>query len=389
MPTYLVELEQPLPAALGEELAKRVYYIAADIESFAMVALGDVVTGVEITTAGEADLAGLTRKVEHVCRTEVRPQRMVTAQPVWTSPHGPSPATGVFEELKRLGAVHEMGPGSIATGQLFTEVLDALDARVRRIAVEKFGAIPFRYPTLISTEALTRGGYLRSFPQYVMTAARLHTDLDVYREFVDGLDAHTEAAELIAKHSEHTGFCLPPTMCFHTYQQLSGRPLDHSPSVYTARGRSFRFETHYSRSLERLWDFTIREIVFVGEAGAIVKMRQDFLDAACDLVTELGLAGHVEAANDPFFADAAVPQRVLAQRVRKLKYELRMPAEEGRSISVASFNVHGTTFGEPYAITLPNGEIAHTACAGFGLERLAFAFFCQHGTDRRHWPNMQ
>jgi seryl-tRNA synthetase len=78
---------------------------------------------------------------------------------------------------------------------------------------------------------------------------------------------------------------------------------------------------------------------------------------------------------------------VVAQRLRGLKYELRLPAEDGRTVAAASFNVHGTTFGEPYEITLPTGETAHSACVGFGLERLAFALYCQHGIHKDAWPD--
>lgn len=387
MPTYHVELASPLPLSLGEELAKRVYYLAAGIDSFALVERGNRVTGVEITTAEEADRAALARKLEYVSRTEVLPQRMATAPAVWRSPHRPSGASGVFDELKAIGAVYEMGPGAIATGQLFTDVLDALDAGVRRIAVEQFGAARFRYPTLISTQALRRGGYFESFPQLLMSVSRLCVDLDVYRRFVDETAASGDPAALIDRHSTHSGYCLPPTMCFHTYLQYSGRPLPAEPTVVTSRGKSFRFESRYSRSLERLWDFTIREIVFLGDAATVARLRQEFLDAACRYVAELGLAGQVQPANDPFFGNANAPTQILAQRLRRLKYELRLPAEDGRGIAVASFNVHGTTFGEPYAITLPAGGPAYTACVGFGLERLAFAFFCQHGVRRQRWPD--
>jgi hypothetical protein len=387
MPTFLVELADPLPLSLGDELAKRVYYVAADIDSFSLVRRGEWVTGVEITTTDAADRAGLARKLEYVSRTEVLPQRLATAEPIWSSPHPAAGASGVFERLKELGAVHEMGPGAIATGPLFTDVLDALDARVRGVATERFGATEYRYPTLISTSTLVQGGYLKSFPQYVMSASRLCVDLDVYRQFVDGITGSEEPAALFDQHSGHSGYCLPPTMCFHTYLQLSGRRLPESRTVVTSRGKSFRFETRYSHSLERLWDFTIREIVFFGDADTVARCRQDFLDAACGLVDEWGLAGHVEPANDPFFADPTVPNRLLAQRMRRLKYELRLPAEDGRTISAASFNLHGTTFGEPYDITLPTGEPAYSACVGFGLERLAFAFFCQHGTNKQKWPD--
>ncbi|MEY2406368.1 MAG: hypothetical protein QOG39_1284, partial [Acidimicrobiaceae bacterium] len=32
------------------------------------------------------------------------------------------------------------------------------------------------------------------------------------------------------------------------------------------------------------------------------------------------------------------------------------------------------------------GEVAHTACIGFGLERIALALIKTHGTDLASWP---
>src|SRR6266851_3769306 len=375
MPTYLVELATPVPASHSAQLAQRVYYLAPDIDSFALVWRGDRVTGVEIATVGETDHAELARKLEYVAGTEVLPQRLFTPQRIWQSPHAAKLSDGVFTELQALGVVHEMGPGAIATAPPFTTVLGALDARIRGLAVDQFGGVEVRYPTLVSTSSLRRGGYLRSFPQLVMSASQLRVDLDVYQHFVSDLAAAGEPGPVLDRHSVHSGYCLPPTMCFHTYHQLSGRSLPDTSCVVTSRGKSFRFESGYRCSLERLWDFTIREIVFICEAATVARQRADFLSASCALADEWGLAGQVESADDPFFADASVPERVLAQRLRKLKYELRIPAEQGRTISVASFNVHGTTFGEPYRIRLPNGEVAHTACVGFGLERLTFAMF--------------
>jgi seryl-tRNA synthetase len=386
MSTYHIELIRPVPLSLRDELARRVYYVAPGIDSFVLVTGGESVTGVEITTVGEADCAALTRKLNHVTQTEILPQRVVDAEPVWRSPHAGPQARGVFERLKGRGAVIEMGPGCIATGPPFTDLVDALDRCVRDIATTRFGAAEYRYPTLISTQALLRGGYLRSFPQFIMAAGHLHTDVDTYQQFVAGLDTE-EPGRLFDRFAGHTGYCLPPTMCYHTYLQLSGSRLATVPTVITSRGKSFRFESRYSRSVERLWDFTIREVVFLGDAETTARRRDDFLAAGCTLVEDLGLAGHVELANDPFFAGVSAAHRVLAQRMRKLKYELRLPVEDGRDVAVASFNVHGTTFGDPYGITVPGGGPAHTACVGFGLERLAFAFFCRHGTEPRRWPS--
>jgi hypothetical protein len=38
-----------------------------------------------------------------------------------------------------------------------------------------------------------------------------------------------------------------------------------------------------------------------------------------------------------------------------------------------------------FEIALPDGSPAHTACVGFGLERVALALYRRHGLVRRQW----
>ncbi|MFI8811827.1 hypothetical protein ACIGWV_10100 [Streptomyces sp. NPDC055082] len=387
MHIHQLRLDSPLPLSHGDELAKRIYYASSDIESFRLIEEELRIVAVEVTTVREVGTDDLARKVNLISDRDVLPQRITSVERVWNSPHSERFADGeVYEQLLALGLVHEMGQGLIASGGLFTATLDALDERIRNLAIGRFGAKEQRYPTLISTETLRRGGYLDSFPQFLMSAHRLHADVDTYSDFVGEGESTEDIGTRLARYGEHSGYCLPPTMCFHTYQQFHGKRLDSGGTAVTSRGKSFRHESRYSRSVERLWDFTIREMVFFGEGKAVADLRQSFLEASCDLIDELGLPGHVEGANDPFFGDGRNPRRMLAQRLSGLKYELRLPVEAGRTVSVASFNAHGTLFGEPFEIALDDGSTASSACVGFGLERFAYSFFCQYGPELGNWP---
>lgn len=59
---------------------------------------------------------------------------------------------------------------------------------------------------------------------------------------------------------------------------------------------------------------------------------------------------------------------------------------DDRQTAVASGNAHRTHFGEKFTITLPDGSLAHSACAGLGLERAAIALMVTHGFDVQAWP---
>ena len=46
-----------------------------------------------------------------------------------------------------------------------------------------------------------------------------------------------------------------------------------------------------------------------------------------------------------------------------------------------SFNYHRDHFGTVWGMHDVDGEVAHTACVAFGMDRLAVALFSKHGLD--------
>jgi seryl-tRNA synthetase len=174
-------------------------------------------------------------------------------------------------------------------------------------------------------------------------------------------------------------------MCYHSFHQFEGRQLA-GDTVITARGKAFRYESRYHTSLERLWDFTIREIVFMGTQEFAADCRDLVMRQAFALMEELELAGACEVANDPFFANGDTAGKIFSQRLMELKFELLLPVAADRSIAVGSFNLHGSFFGESFGIKDGDDRPIASGCAGFGLERLVHAFLTQHGSDPARWP---
>jgi seryl-tRNA synthetase len=90
-------------------------------------------------------------------------------------------------------------------------------------------------------------------------------------------------------------------------------------------------------------------------------------------------------ANDPFFGRRG---RLLAatQREQSLKFELVVPITSAeRPTALASANWHQDHFGELFGIHQSDGARAHTACVGFGLERITLALLRTHGLDVKVW----
>ena len=48
-----------------------------------------------------------------------------------------------------------------------------------------------------------------------------------------------------------------------------------------------------------------------------------------------------------------------------------------------SFNYHKEHFGEVWGLHNAKGEVLHTGCVAFGMDRLAVALFATHGADSR------
>jgi hypothetical protein len=277
------------------------------------------------------------------------------------------------------------GHGYYTLGPLLSGLLEYFEDRYQSVAVE-MGARPYRFPALISPTYLEKVKYFSNFPHSLSFVTHLREDLDVIRKFSEdarAVDGRVEAeADAFAKPQA----MLSPTVCHHLYMSLADSTVPADGVVATAMGNCFRYESSNMASLERLWNFTMREIIFVGTeafvqdglARAQVKMNE--------ILDEMDLAYRIETANDPFFIGSYRDQAAY-QNAFELKLEVRMPLPyKGDSLAAGSYNRHRDFFGRSLDIKLPDGEYAETGCVGFGCERLAFSFIAQHGPEPSNWP---
>jgi seryl-tRNA synthetase len=100
----------------------------------------------------------------------------------------------------------------------------------------------------------------------------------------------------------------------------------------------------------------------------------------------MGLNVRAEIANDPFFGRGG---KMLAetQRDQSLKFELVIPiTSDEHPTAIVSCNYHQDHFGLSFNIFTNDGARAHSACVGFGLERITLALFKTHGCTLDTWP---
>jgi seryl-tRNA synthetase len=193
-----------------------------------------------------------------------------------------------------------------------------------------------------------------------------------------------------ADHVHLPGLCLNPAACFPCYPTLEGQRIGEQGAAYSWRGRVFRYESRNLVGLDRLWEFNVRELVFVGGEAHVADCRRRVLPVIGELASMFDLECRIETASDPFFATVSAA-RTFWQRAQEVKNEIILTIEPGadgarRELAGGSINLHGKFFGDRFGIGGADGEAAATACVGLGIERWVLAGFSQHGFDPERWP---
>ena len=150
-------------------------------------------------------------------------------------------------------------------------------------------------------------------------------------------------------------------------------------------GGAYVFRREPSEDPARLQMFHQREIVRLGEPHIVQAWRDAWRERALELLGGIGLEVELDLASDPFFGRSG---RMLtaSQRQQELKFEVLTPIAGPEPTAVASFNYHQDHFASVYGLRCADGEPAHTACLGFGLERITIALLATHGFDIHAWP---
>ena len=373
-----IALEAKIPVDLRSEVSDKLPYASEKLASFA---LGEDGASIDVECA-EGAFAEVEAKVRKLVAQMTAGHRKVEAEKIWehrrVSPH----RDPIWNELVDGGLLAEEGPGQIALLGDAARVADALDMRFLGIGLDKFAATPHQYPTMLPMTALDRCHYFSSFPHHVTFAPHVREDVEAIAQVATAENHDTGRAFL--QHLAPPAHVLSPAVCFHTYALLADRPLER-PLTVAAKGRCFRFESKNMTMLERAWDFTMREVIFVGPKDWVDERRQRAIAEVQELVGEMDLDAWIETANDPFFATNFVAKRY-HQLMTQAKFELRlMLPYANKSLAAASFNIHGDFFGRSFAIALDNGFVS-TGCLAFGVERWVWALFAQLGPRVSAWP---
>jgi len=182
-----------------------------------------------------------------------------------------------------------------------------------------------------------------------------------------------------------TKVVMTPAACYPIYPTMAKRgPLPKDGRLVDVYSYCFRHEPSVDPARMQL--FRMREYVRIGSPQQVMDFRQLWLERGQKLMESLKVPLKIDVANDPFFGRAG---KMLAvnQRDQNLKFELLIPiTSETSPTACLSFNYHQEHFGHLWHLQTHDGAVAHTACVGFGMERVTLALFKHHGFDVGAWP---
>ena len=155
-------------------------------------------------------------------------------------------------------------------------------------------------------------------------------------------------------------------------------------ALFDVAGDCFRREP--SKDVDRFQSFRMREFVAIGAPEEISGFRDQWMARAPEIAADLALSHRLDVANDPFFGrEGQMMGRF--QVANALKFEMLIPVRSTETPTACmSFNCHRDHFGEVWGLKTADGELAHTACVAFGVDRLAVALFARHGIEFAGWP---
>ena len=268
--------------------------------------------------------------------------------------------------------------GIYGRSSVYEDIVAGLEGLVNATAASEESA-SYQFPPVMPRSVLEQSGYLSSFPDMIGSVSIFRGDNADHKRLIEVAQSGGEWTSFL----EAADVSLCPAVCHPLYPTLRGT-LPEGGRRYDVSGWCFRREP--SLDPARMQSFRQHDLVYVGDAEQARQHRDRWLQLGAEILDSLGLAVETVVANDPFFGRVG---RILAenQRSETLKYEIVTPINSAEHpTAIASANCHLDHFGEPFGIVTADGEVAHSCCFGFGLDRITLALLRTHGIGPADWP---
>ncbi len=383
----VLDLPREVDREVAGDIEKESVFVSPQIERIIVNADGK---SARLVARAGADLAEVTDKAKRFLEVMVRQvsgfeiKVFVDTRRRDTGPY----QVGVNDGLVARGWMHDYGKGQVAYSGPVLKLAQLINEKAGELYARAYGARDGHFPAMIDADTLHKCGYFDSHPNAVTFVGNVIEDFDAIEEFRRANSCSEGALLPQQDHIHVDGMCLNPAACFPCYPTLTGKTFE-TGECYTWLGRVFRYESRNINGLDRLYEFNVRELVFVGTEEYVRDCRAKALPIVEELASFMDIDCQVQTATDPFFATVSAAKKFW-QAAQEVKNEIKIPAlgNDGsvKMLACGSINLHGNFFGKRFAFNCANGEPAQTGCVGLGIERWVLAAFTQHGFEPQRWP---
>ena len=283
------------------------------------------------------------------------------------------------EQLVAAGLLISMGVrGLWARGGDFERVIERFDALVTREGARLAPEV-MRFPPIFNRAHYAKIDHIRNFPDLMGSVHTFSGSDREHRAMVGKFEEGSDWSRDLAP----AQVMMTPAICYPLYPTATG-VLPEGGRRVDLQGFAFRHEP--SDDPARMQIFRMHEFVRLGTPGEAMEHRGYWLEKGAEIFESVGLATECVVANDPFFGRGGKIQKAI-QVEQNLKYEFVVPiCSTEKPTAIGSANCHLDHFGVAFDIRTADGAVAHSACVGFGLERIALALFKTHGLELAAWP---
>jgi seryl-tRNA synthetase len=302
----------------------------------------------------------------------------MTVSSVAPTEASPDPYEEFREALLAAGLLLATGTdGVYGYSATYQRIVNGLDRLVTDLGGDAFE--PVHFPPLLVRATFDLTGYLQSFPDLMGSVHVFRGGDREHRELSKRYEEGGNWSELL----EPAEVVLSSAACHSLYPLCSGR-LPQGGRYYEIENWCFRHEP--STDPARMVAFRMHELVYVGDPETAQEYRDSMLANGLALLSSLGLPMTTVPANDPFFGRVGTIL-ASAQLEENLKLEGVTPiCSEERPTAIISGNCARDHFGDPFGIETDDGQVAHSSCVAFGIDRITLALLHRHGLDPIQWP---
>jgi seryl-tRNA synthetase len=284
------------------------------------------------------------------------------------------------EELIEAGLLLPSGvQGVYGLSGVFEGVIEAFESFVTREG-KSLDPEVMRFPPILNRKTYLSTDHIETMPDLM---GSVHTFIGTPKEHFKMVNKWRDGEDWTDE-LKPAEVMMIPAACYPLYPTAADSILPEEGRLVDLRAFVFRHEP--SPDPARMQIFRQREFVRLGTPEQALEHRNYWLKKAQEMLSSVGLDVAPEIANDPFFGRGG---KVMAatQQEQELKFELVSPvASKEKLTAISSCNCHLDHFGKEFNIKTADGNDAHTACIGFGLERITLALLKKHGLDPDKWP---